>query len=128
MNHNNSQESMIAHVENAVFEEIIGEPGVNSQNLETQTFQSDRSLFDSLTPTNNFSEYFIQFQNFALQEGWDVQVDSVRKDSPSNIIMSCMIRCLMYDKNAKRTFANKNNPGRAKRRQKLIGSVDFLSN
>lgn len=120
-NHNDYEESMISHIDDAVLEERVGESEVNSQNqnLETQTFQSDRSLFDTLARTNNFSEFCTQFQHVALQEGWDVQVDSVRKDSSSSIIVSCMIRCLMYDKNAKRTLANKNNPEKAKRRQKL---------
>ncbi len=89
---------MISHIEDAALEERVGESEVNSQNLETQTFQSDRSLFDTLARTNNFSEFFTQFQHVVLQEGWDVQVDSVRKDSSSSIIVSCMIRCLMYDK------------------------------
>ncbi len=129
-NHNDYEESMISHIEDAALEERVGESEVNSQNqnLETQTFQSDRSLFDTLARTNDLSEFCTQFQHVALQEGWDVQVDSVRKDSSSSIIVSCMIRCLTYDKNAKRTLSNKNNPEKAKRRQKLIVSVDFLSN
>jgi len=121
LNHNNYQEYMIPsieHVEEDVSEERAGELEVNSQNMESQTFQSDPSLFDKLPRTNDFSEYFIQFQHIALQEGWNVQVDSVRKDSASNIIVSCMIRCFMHDKNAKRTVINKNNPERAKRRAK----------
>jgi len=98
-NHNDYEESMISHIDDVVLEERVGESEVNSQNqnLETQTFQSDRSLFDTLDRTNNFSEFCTQFKHVALQEGWDVQVDSVRKDSSSSIIVSCMMRCLMYD-------------------------------
>jgi len=101
----------IEHVDEDASEERVGEP-------ESQTFQSDPSLFDKLPRTNDFSEYFIQFQHIALQEGWNVQVDSVRKDSASNIIVSCMIRCLMHDKKLKCTAIKKNNPEREKRRPK----------
>jgi len=98
LNHNNYQEYMIPYIEyvDDVSEERAGELEVSSQNMESQTFQSDPSLFDKLPRTNDFSEYFIQFQHTALQEGWDVQVDSVRKDSALKVIVSCMIRCLMH--------------------------------
>jgi len=60
-NHNDYEKSMISHIEDAALEDRVGESEVNSQNqnLETQTFQSDRSLFDTLARTNNFSEFLL---------------------------------------------------------------------
>jgi len=84
---------MFPHLLEAALEERIGESEINSQNLETQTFDSDRSLFDSLPQTDNFSEYFTRFQLAALQEGWDIQVASLRKNGASIIIDSFVIRC-----------------------------------
>ncbi len=77
---------MFPHLLEAALEERIGDSEINSQDPEAQTFDSDRSLFDSLLQTDNFSEYFTRFQLAALQEGWDIQVASLRKDAASNII------------------------------------------
>jgi hypothetical protein len=88
-NHNDYEESMISHIEDAALEERVGESEVNSQNqnLETQTFQSDRSLFDTLARTNNFSEFCTQFQHVALQERWDYKLIQLKK---------IVLRALLY--------------------------------
>ncbi len=71
-NHNNNQEPMFLHLLEVTLQERIVESEINIQDPETQTFDSDHSLFDSLSQTDNFSECFTRFQVAALQEGWDV--------------------------------------------------------
>jgi hypothetical protein len=55
-NHNNNQEPMFLHLLEVALEQRIVESEINSQDPETQTFDSDHSLFDSLSQTDNFSD------------------------------------------------------------------------
>ncbi len=66
LNHNDYEETIISGVEDAVLKEIVSEREVSSQNqnLETQTLQSDCSLFGTFPRANN-SELCIQFQYVA---------------------------------------------------------------
>jgi len=61
--------------------------------------------------TAQFNEYIDGFKHLALQEGWNILVEAIKKDSTWSV-QSCTIKCFMHDKNQKRTLNQRNNQKR----------------
>jgi len=81
----------------------------SEEHISPQSFESNPKTFENLPLETEFLKKLSYFKNAALQEGWDILVEATKKDSSSNRVDSCVIRCFMHDKNSKRTADRINN-------------------
>ena len=100
---------------------------VPSKNLDpTQVFTSNLEVFRNLKHEEEFSKYTDLFKEVALNEGWDILIQSTRRDNLTRKIVSFTIKCFMHDKNSKRNTQKAKRPLQTRRSLSVRSQTTLL--